>query len=182
MRSWKMRATGSWTRTVLARMPGAVRSHRQSLLMAPMRTEPGGSVPFPLCRTSNWSSRSGSRRRAPGPGGYWDSPASALDCSLRQHPSPAGDFRHVCCENVWHSDCGCPLSKNPCLFPARHHFGSSGVLLGPGGAAVPLAVVSDTFHGWKAPFQPSKVLATPSHHGHGSTLSSAGAPGGALRG
>eukprot|EP00971_Amphidinium_carterae_P246172 4889253-Amphidinium_carterae.1 len=115
-----------------------------------MVTEPGGSVPTLPCQPLNRSSRSGNRWSAPGPGGSWCHSAATLDCSLRYHLTSSESFRKVCCKSVIASERELPSPKAPSLFPARHHFGSSGVLLGSGGAGAPDLNAFDAFRGWKA--------------------------------
>eukprot|EP00971_Amphidinium_carterae_P057840 1144012-Amphidinium_carterae.1 len=146
-------------------------------------TEPGGSVPTLLCLPLSGSSRTWERWTAPGPGGSWCQSAATLDCSLRYRLSSPAALCNARCQKVIASERVLPSPKTPGLFSARHHFGSSCVLLGQGGAGAPDPTDLKATHGWIAgSFEALfKLLATPTHHGHGQTLSSAGAPGGALR-
>eukprot|EP00971_Amphidinium_carterae_P128376 2543048-Amphidinium_carterae.1 len=113
-------------------------------------TEPGGSVPTLPCQPLSRSSRYWERWTAPGPGGSWCCSAATLDCSLRYKLTSSEVLRIVWCEKVPASDSVPPSPKTPGLFPARHYFGSSCVLLGSGGAGAPDPVALKASHGWKA--------------------------------
>eukprot|EP00971_Amphidinium_carterae_P212600 4219305-Amphidinium_carterae.1 len=150
MRPWRMRAPGKWKPRAIARMREAARNLLPSLPTDNKETEPGGSVPALLCLPLSCSSRSGEGWTASGPGGSWCRSAATLDCSLRYQLSFPEALCTECCQKAMASERVLPSPKTPCLFPVRYHFGSSLVLLGPGGAGAPDQNAQGAFHGWKA--------------------------------
>eukprot|EP00971_Amphidinium_carterae_P044100 867832-Amphidinium_carterae.1 len=149
MRPWKKRA-GRGKQRAFARMREAARNPPPSLPMDNKVTEPGGSVPALLCLPLSGSSRTWERWQVPGPGGPWCQSAATLDCSLRYRLSSTVALCNACCQKIATSERVPPSPKTPGLFPARHHFGSSCVLLGQDGAGAPAPTALKADHGWIA--------------------------------
>eukprot|EP00971_Amphidinium_carterae_P165923 3288753-Amphidinium_carterae.1 len=123
MRTCKTKLQGKWKQKAWARMPGAVRSHLQIL-----GTEPGGSCPVLTRVATKCTLKPWQHKWEPAPGGCWPQVQGALDYLLA------------------------PL-KIPGLFPARHLFGSRGVLLAPlGGGTLLASSGPPAIHGWIARF------------------------------